>query len=59
MARKDKASNAAQRMKGKAKEAAGKLTDDERLEAEGKTDQAKGDVKQAGENVKDAFKRGR
>ncbi|MBA2950565.1 CsbD family protein [Streptomyces himalayensis] len=59
MARKDKASNAAQKMKGKAKETAGKLTDDERLEREGKTEEAKGDVKQAGESVKDALKRGR
>ncbi|MGH3479343.1 MAG: CsbD family protein [Nocardioidaceae bacterium] len=29
-------------MKGKGKEAAGKATDDEQLEAEGKTDQARG-----------------
>lgn len=53
----DKMRNAAEEMKGKAKEAAGKATDDERLEAEGRTDQTKSDLKQAGENVKDAFKR--
>lgn len=41
---------------GKAKEAAGKVTDNERLEAEGKMDQAKGDLKQAGEKAKDAAK---
>ncbi|HUG50610.1 MAG TPA: CsbD family protein, partial [Terrimesophilobacter sp.] len=29
--------------------------DNERLEAEGKMDQTKGNLKQAGENVKDAF----
>ncbi len=52
----DKASNAAEDMKGKAKEATGKATDDESLEAEGKTDQTKSSLKQAGENVKDAFK---
>lgn len=52
----DKISNAAEDAKGKAKEAAGKATDDERLEAEGKVDQSKADLKQAGEKVKDAFK---
>ena len=52
----DKMKNAAEDLKGKAKEAVGKGTDDERLEAEGKADQVSSDVKQAGENVKDAFK---
>ncbi|WP_394554455.1 CsbD family protein [Agromyces sp. MMS24-JH15] len=41
---------------GKAKEAWGKVTDDEKLEAEGKADQAKSDLKNAVEDVKDAFK---
>lgn len=53
----DKIRNAAQGAGGKAKEAAGKGTDDEQLEAEGKTDQASADLKQAGEKVNDAFKR--
>ena len=52
----DKMRNSAQNLEGKTKEAAGKVTDDERLEAEGKADQAKSDLKQAGEKVKDAFK---
>ena len=52
----DKIDNAAQDAKGKAKEAAGKATDDERMEAEGKVDQISADVKGAGEKVKDAFK---
>jgi len=52
----DKISNAAQDAKGKVKETTGKATDDERLEAEGKADQASADLKQAGEKVKDAFK---
>jgi uncharacterized protein YjbJ (UPF0337 family) len=52
----DKISNAAQDAKGKVKETTGKATDDERLEAEGKADQAGADLKQAGEKVKDAFK---
>ncbi len=40
----------------KAKEAWGDATDDPGMEAEGKMDQAKSDLKQAGEKVKDAFK---
>ncbi|WP_374946784.1 CsbD family protein [Agreia sp.] len=52
----DKIKNAAADVAGKAKEATGKATDDERLEAEGKTDQVGADARKAGENVKDAFK---
>jgi uncharacterized protein YjbJ (UPF0337 family) len=52
----DKLGNAAQKLAGKGKEAAGKASGDERLQAEGKGDQAAADVKQAGEKVKDAFK---
>jgi len=52
----DKMNNVAEDVKGKAKEAVGKLNDDAELEAEGKADQSKSDLKQAGENVKDAFK---
>lgn len=52
----DKIDNAAEDMKGKAKEAAGKATDNERMEAEGKGDQVSSDIKGAGEKVKDAFK---
>ena len=51
----DKIKNAAEDAAGKAKEALGKLTDDEKTEAEGKTDQGKANVKKAGENIKDAF----
>ena len=51
----DKAENWAEDVKGKAKEATGKVTDDERLEAEGRVDQTKADAKQAGEKVKDIF----
>ncbi len=53
----DKIQNAGEKLAGKSKEAAGKLTGNERLEAEGKTDQAKSDLKAAGEKVKDAFKK--
>ncbi len=52
----DKAQNKGEELGGKAKEAAGKLTDKEQLEAEGKADQAKANLKQAGEEAKDAFK---
>ena len=52
----DKIENQADVLKGKAKEAAGRVSDDPELEAEGRGDQAKGHVKQAGEKVKDAAK---
>ncbi|WP_394249041.1 CsbD family protein [Arthrobacter pityocampae] len=51
----DKIRNAAEKVAGKVKEGIGEATDNERLQAEGRTDQAKADVKDAGENVKDAF----
>ena len=41
---------------GKAKEAAGKVGDDEKLEREGRAEQAKSDLQKAAENVKDAVK---
>jgi uncharacterized protein YjbJ (UPF0337 family) len=53
----DKIDNAAEKMGGKAKEATGKATNDESLRGEGQMDQAKADLKQAGEKVKDAFKK--
>jgi uncharacterized protein YjbJ (UPF0337 family) len=53
----DKIENAAQDLGGKAKEAFGKATDDDSKVAEGKADQAGADLKKAGENVKDAFKK--
>jgi uncharacterized protein YjbJ (UPF0337 family) len=52
----DKIENAAQDATGHVKEGVGKATGDSRLEAEGQTDQAKANIKKAGENVKDAFK---
>jgi uncharacterized protein YjbJ (UPF0337 family) len=51
----DKIRHGAEEAKGKAKEAAGKATDDERLEAEGQKDQTAANLKQAGDDVKDAF----
>jgi uncharacterized protein YjbJ (UPF0337 family) len=52
----DKAKNKLQETKGHVKDAAGKATKDRSLEAEGKRDKAAGNLKQAGEKVKDAFK---
>jgi uncharacterized protein YjbJ (UPF0337 family) len=53
----DKAKNSAEQAKGKAKETAGQVTGNDKLRAEGKVDQMKGDLKQAGEKVKDALKK--
>ena len=52
----DRIENTAEDLKGKTKEAAGKVTDNERLEADGKMDQAKADLKNTAEDVKDAFR---
>jgi uncharacterized protein YjbJ (UPF0337 family) len=52
----DKAKNAVEDAEGKAKEALGRVSGDRSTEAEGKTDQSKADLKNAGEKVKDAFK---
>ncbi|CAN3131369.1 CsbD family protein [Mycobacterium sp. smrl_JER01] len=52
----DKANNKMEDLGGKAKEGFGKLTGDESTENEGKVDQAKSSLKDAGEKVKDAFK---
>ena len=52
----DRMENTGEDLKGKAKEAVGDVTDNERLEREGKMDQAKADLKNAGEDVKDAFR---
>ena len=43
-------------MRGQAKETYGKVTGDEEKRVEGKKDQMMGDLKQAGEKVKDVFK---
>jgi uncharacterized protein YjbJ (UPF0337 family) len=51
----DKAKNKAQELTGKGKQQVGEHTGDEDLQAEGKKDEVAGDLKQAGENIKDAF----
>jgi uncharacterized protein YjbJ (UPF0337 family) len=52
----DKAKNKMQNVSGKAKEAVGKVTGDRDTQSKGKGDQAKSNLKDAGEKVKDAFK---
>jgi uncharacterized protein YjbJ (UPF0337 family) len=52
----DKMKNKAEELGGKGKEAVGEATDNRDLEAEGKADQVSGNLKQAGEKVKDVFK---
>lgn len=52
----DKISNKIDYAGGKAKEAVGKATGDKSTENEGKVDQAKSRLKDAGEKIKDAFK---
>ena len=53
----DKARHAAEKLSGKGKETAGEGTGDDRLKAQGKGDQAKSDLEQAGEKIKDVFKK--
>jgi len=57
MAATDKAKNTTQQAKGKLEEVAGKVSGNDSLRARGKADQTKGNLKQAGEKVKDAFKK--
>jgi uncharacterized protein YjbJ (UPF0337 family) len=52
----DKIKNTIDDVTGKAKEALGNATGDDSTKNEGKGDQAKADLKGAGEKVKDAFK---
>ena len=59
MATEDKAAHKATEVKGDVKETLGKATGDRELEAEGQGDQVKGNLKQAGDKVKDAFKKSR
>jgi uncharacterized protein YjbJ (UPF0337 family) len=57
MAMKDKVRNFFQISRGKAKEVTGNAIGNADLEAEGRHDQRDGDLKQAGEKVKDAFRK--
>lgn len=52
----DKAKNAAEKLSGKTKEAAGRATGNQRMEDEGKAQQSKAGLKQRGEKAKDVFR---
>ncbi|MGH2751686.1 MAG: CsbD family protein [Actinomycetota bacterium] len=52
----DKAQNKAQEVKGSAQEKVGRATGDREMEAEGRSEQSKSNMKQAGEKLKDAVK---
>ena len=52
----DKFNNAAEEALGKAKETVGDVTNNKSLENEGRADQAKANIKQAGEKIKDSVK---
>jgi uncharacterized protein YjbJ (UPF0337 family) len=53
----DKTQNKVEEIAGDAKERIGGATGDDSLRREGKRDQTEANLKQAGENVKDAFKK--
>ena len=57
MSTEDKIKNKIEDLGGKAKEAVGKVTGDNDTRNEGRADQAKSNLKDAGEKVKDAFKK--
>ena len=52
-----KAAGKAKEVKGKIKKGSGRAVGNPRVEAEGRADQTSGSLKQAGEKVKDAFKK--
>lgn len=52
----DRIEGAAKNLGGKAKEAAGKVTGDEKLKAEGRADQVEGKVQNAFGGAKDALR---
>lgn len=57
MSAEDKIKAAADKVSGQVKETVGKMTDNDKLVAEGKADKVKGEAKGAVEDVKDAFKK--
>ena len=56
MSESKKADNKADELVGKVKETVGRTVGNKSLEAEGRAEQGKANVKQAGEKIKDAFK---
>jgi len=56
MVDKDRIEGAGQQLKGKVKEGAGKLAGDSKLEAEGKSDQVAGKIKNTVGGIKDTLR---
>jgi uncharacterized protein YjbJ (UPF0337 family) len=56
MGNEDKLNNKADEVVGKAKERVGGATGNRDLQAEGQAQKSKGNLEQAGEKIKDAFK---
>lgn len=52
----DKFTNKAQELRGRVKRNTGEVTGDRSLQAEGRADEVKANLKQAGEKIKDAFR---
>jgi uncharacterized protein YjbJ (UPF0337 family) len=52
----DKFSHKAQELRGRMKRNAGEVTGDRALEAEGRSEEVRGNLKQAGEKIKDVFR---
>jgi uncharacterized protein YjbJ (UPF0337 family) len=57
MAKHNKTSNKLEEIRGDAKAKTGSATGDDALRRQGERDQSKANLKQAGEKVKDAFRR--
>jgi uncharacterized protein YjbJ (UPF0337 family) len=57
MGRENKSANKVTEVKGKIRKKAGQAIDDPDLEAEGRVEESKADLKQAAEKAKDAFKK--
>ncbi|MER5720284.1 MULTISPECIES: CsbD family protein [unclassified Streptomyces] len=57
MAGEQKSKAKMEQAKGKAKETVGRAVGNERMEAEGRAEQATGDARQSKEKAKDVFKR--
>jgi uncharacterized protein YjbJ (UPF0337 family) len=56
VSKKDKAKNRGQIVQGKVKEVVGEALGDDELTSDGQIEQSKGNLKQAGEHVKDALR---
>ena len=52
----DKFDNKMRELRGRVKRNTGEVTGDQRLQAEGRSDEVKSNLKQAGEKIKDAFR---